>query len=166
MRLSRPICAFLPILLMAGACTAETSTLSGSATIIDGDTFDLGERRVRLWGIDAPEGDQICQDASGRDYRCGPVATQALAQLIGADTISCEVRDEDRYDRAVAVCERASDGAELNAGMVRAGYALDYEQFSDGAYRDAELAAFKEKRGLWVGMFKAPWLWRAQRRAD
>ena len=82
-------------------------------------------------------------------------------QLIVADIISCEVRDKDRYDRAVAVCERASDGAELNVLMVRAGYALDYEQFSDGAYREAENAAFEEKRGLWIGMFKALRIWRA-----
>jgi len=33
----------------------STGVITGNARIIDGDTFDLGAERIRVWGIDAPE---------------------------------------------------------------------------------------------------------------
>jgi hypothetical protein len=32
---------------------------AGQASIIDGDTLEIHGTRIRLWGIDAPESDQI-----------------------------------------------------------------------------------------------------------
>jgi len=32
--------------------------------VIDGDTIRMGDVSLRLWGIDAPENDQLCRDAS------------------------------------------------------------------------------------------------------
>jgi endonuclease YncB( thermonuclease family) len=40
------------------AATAET--VVGRAHVVDGDTLDVGDRVVRLFGIDAPEFDQPC----------------------------------------------------------------------------------------------------------
>ena len=67
-----------PPLLALGLIAASPAT-----HIIDGDTFTLGGERVRLWGIDAPEALQICQDAAGRGFRCGDVARERLIALIG-----------------------------------------------------------------------------------
>ena len=39
--------------------------------IVDGDTLELGGRRVRLHGIDAPEAAQPCRDAEGAAWPCG-----------------------------------------------------------------------------------------------
>ena len=44
---------------------AQQATLSGHARVIDGDTIVIGEVHVRLFGIDAPESDQTCNDAHG-----------------------------------------------------------------------------------------------------
>lgn len=33
------------------------------AQVIDGDTFTLDGRAIRLWGVDALEGRQTCEDA-------------------------------------------------------------------------------------------------------
>jgi endonuclease YncB( thermonuclease family) len=38
-------------------------TISGTATVKDGDSLMIGGLEVRLHGIDAPELDQTCKDA-------------------------------------------------------------------------------------------------------
>jgi hypothetical protein len=101
--------------------------------------------RVRLYGIDAPEGQQICEDAAGKRYLCGSRASEALAALIG------------RNGRLVAIC--TANGRNINAELVRQGWAIEYRQYSDGRYTDEEAAACQAKRGLWAGEFVKPWLW-------
>ncbi len=49
----------------------ETSGLTGTASVIDGDTLAIHGHRIRLHGIDAPESGQICEDAGGRSYTKG-----------------------------------------------------------------------------------------------
>ncbi len=44
--------------------------LIGRASVIDGDTIEIHGRRIRLYGIDAPESGQSCE-ANGGTYRCG-----------------------------------------------------------------------------------------------
>ncbi len=39
--------------------------ITGTATIVDGDTIDLGPVLIRLHGIDAPEAGQRCGTANG-----------------------------------------------------------------------------------------------------
>ena len=63
----------------------------------DGDTLELADgKRVRLWGIDAVEGSQLCR-RDGRPWRCGDDATAALRRLIDGRTLACDARDVDRY---------------------------------------------------------------------
>ena len=103
---------------------ADTADLTGRASVIDGDTIEVHGQRIRLHGIDAPEGGQTCDDATGKPYRCGQVAALALADKIGTGTVSCEQRDVDRYGRIVAVCRL--DDLDLNAWLVTEGLAIDY----------------------------------------
>jgi endonuclease YncB( thermonuclease family) len=98
---------------------ASPVSLSGQARVVDGDTFTLGSERVRMWGIDAPEGRQTCKDAGGGDYRCGEVARDRLIGLIARRDVTCEVRDRDQYGRAVARC-RVGD-LDLGLEMVKGG---------------------------------------------
>ncbi|GGK28423.1 thermonuclease family protein [Salinarimonas ramus] len=132
--------------------------LVGKAAVIDGDTIRLCglDTSVRLYGIDAPESGQPCRNAAGRSYRCGSEATATLSDLIGrTGRVSCERKDVDRYGRIVAVCR--AGGLDINAEMVRQGWAVEYRRYSDGRYRDEEAAARDERRGLWAGSFVAPW---------
>ncbi len=51
------------------AMLAQAGT-TGRASVIDGDTIEIRGKRIRLHGIDAPEGRQTCE-ADGETWRCG-----------------------------------------------------------------------------------------------
>jgi endonuclease YncB( thermonuclease family) len=118
--------------LALGLAAAAPALVAGSARVVDGDTFSVGPERVRLWGVDAPESRQVCQNAQGEGYACGDVAHDQLVGLIGGRAVRCEVRDRDPYGRAVARCLAGS--TDLGEAMVRAGWAVDYVQFSRGRF--------------------------------
>lgn len=150
------------LVLAAGLAAAAPAEVAGPARVADGDTFNVGAERVRLWGVDAPEGHQVCQNAQGQGYACGDVARDELVRLIGGRAVRCQVRDRDPYGRAVSRCQAGS--IDLGEGMVRAGWAVDYAQFSRGAYAAAEGEARRARRGLWAGRFETPSAWRAEER--
>ena len=93
----------------------------------------------------------------GSSYRCGEAATDALRVLIGADPVRCEGDTLDRYKRLIAICY--SGTVNLNAEMVRQGWALAYRRYSND-YVSAKIEAQDAKRGIWAGEFVPPWEWR------
>ena len=141
--------------------SAELDKLTGRASVIDGDTLEIHGQRIRLHGIDAPESGQTCADGTGRNYRCGQKAALALADKIGQRTVSCEQRDVDQYRRVVAICRAGQDN--LNAWLVREGWAVAYRRFSKD-YVQAEEEARGANRGIWAGAFTMPEEWRRSRR--
>jgi endonuclease YncB( thermonuclease family) len=136
---------------------AQAADVSGVPRVIDGDTVAIGATHVRLQGIDAPETDQFCLNATGVRWTCGIEARDRLAAHIAGREISCTPNGVDVYRRTLAVC--TLEGADLNAWMVEEGWALAYVQYSS-AYRVAEERARTHLRGLWQGAFIAPWDWR------
>jgi endonuclease YncB( thermonuclease family) len=132
-------------------------TIAGRASVIDGDTIEIHGQHIRLWDIDAPEGRQRCF-RDGKSWRCGTDVANALADFLVARTVTCSQRDRDRYRRVVATC--AVSGKGVGAWLVRNGWALDYVRYSNGAYAAEEHEAEAEKRGLWMGEFELPWVWR------
>jgi endonuclease YncB( thermonuclease family) len=139
--------------------TAED--LSGAARIIDGDTLDISGTRVRLVGIDAPEMDQSCFASDGRSYPCGARAKSHLAALAGHMSIRCDGNEKDRYHRLLATCYAGE--LNLNAEMVRAGWAVAFRRYST-QYLPEEQIAKTENAGLWQGNFRMPWTWRQGQR--
>ncbi len=148
------------ILAACIAWPASSETISGKARVVDGDTLAIAGERVRLRGIDAPETRQTCS-RDGRRWTCGKAATKAMRRLVGRDPVRCEVRDRDRYGRAVATCY--AGGQDLQRELVRQGLALAYRRHST-RYVPDENAARAEGRGLWSGGFVEPWRWRRQQR--
>jgi endonuclease YncB( thermonuclease family) len=152
---------FLLISLLLISFPAQAQQIAGQASVIDGDTIEISGQRIRLHGIDAPESRQTCQDAAGRDYRCGRKAAFALADWIGRATVSCEPRDTDRYGRVVAVCR--ARGADINRMLVRQGWAVVYREYSRDYVSD-ELFARQARAGMWAGAFIPPSEWRKGQR--
>ena len=130
--------------------------VNSTASVIDGDTIEIHGQRIRLFGIDAPEGRQEC-NRGGEAWLCGKDAALALADKIGSDPLECSPKDRDRYGRTVAVCRL--DGEDLNAWMVREGWALAYRHYSLDCVADED-AAREAKRGIWASEFTPPWEWR------
>jgi endonuclease YncB( thermonuclease family) len=126
--------------------------ITGRAGIIDGDTIEVGGRRIRLHGIDAPEIDQICH-RGGRPWRCGSDAAAALDRFIGGRRVACTELDVDRYGRSVAAC--TLDSQDVGDWMVRNGWAVAYRRFSE-AYVGAEAEARAARRGIWSSRFEMP----------
>ena len=104
------------------------SPIIGRASVIDGDTIEIRGQRIRLFGIDAPEGRQTCTDEKGAAYRCGQKAAQALDYRISDGVVTCEPKDRDRYGRIVAVCR--AYGEDLSAWMTGLGWALAFRRYS------------------------------------
>ena len=131
--------------------------------VIDGDTIEIGGKRVRLHGIDTPEAKQSCRDDKDKPYPCGERATSVLG-LMAAGGVRCKpAGDEiDRYGRMIATCYSV-DGTNINADLVRSGYALAYRKYSK-EYVAEEEKARAEKKGMHRGRFIPPWDWRRGKR--
>ncbi len=147
----------LTLFLLLFTTSAEAETLTGKPYVTDGDTVKISGERIRLKGIDAPEWNQRCKDASGGGYDCGIVSTSALRTKIGRNPITCKGTKRDRYGRFLGTCYL--NDLDLNGWMVRNGYALAYTRYSR-RYVSAEQEARENSRGLWAGKFVAPWSWR------
>lgn len=145
--------AVTTIVYLAGPADppAGDQMLVGRARAVDGDTLALGAIRIRLAGIDAPELNQTCGEATD-PWPCGADAADRLAALVGRD-VSCQPQDRDRWGRVVAVC-RTGD-VDLGAEMVRDGLAL-----ATGRYGTIAADARAAGRGIWAGPFVAPAQWR------
>ncbi len=69
---------------------AFAETITGRASVIDGDTLEIHGQRIRLSGIDAPESSQLCRGDDSLQYRCGAKAANELDEHIASRPVSCE----------------------------------------------------------------------------
>ncbi len=128
--------------------------IAGDAIVIDGDTLEIGGRRIRLEGIDAPEMAQSCQTSSGSPWRCGLTAQQKLIEITRGQTVACDAAGTDKYGRTLAVC--FVEGEDINASLVRQGLARAFVRYSV-LYVPQEAEARAAGRGLWQADNIAPW---------
>ena len=139
----------LPILLVLSAALAVCGAafaddVIGQASVIDGDTIEIHGTRIRIFGIDAPESDQLCRNGDSEHYRCGQKTSNALFDFIASRPVQCVEVDRDRYNRTVAVCSLG--GTDIADWLVRNGLALDWPRYSKGDYADAQAEAKREQR--------------------
>lgn len=143
------------------ASPAGAADIVGRMSVVDGDTGDIHGTRIRFDGVDAPESRQLCQDASGRPYRCGQVSANALdAFLSASQPITCRPTGKN-YGRVVATCRRA-DGADVNRWLVANGYAIDWPKYSKVRYAGEQRQAQAARLGIWAGRFETPCAFRGK----
>lgn len=151
---------FVILLALVVGSLAKTGVFrpeNGRYVAIDGDSLHKDGSELRLHGIDAPELHQSCANRMGGDYPCGREAQRFLARLIADRELKCLISETDHYGRGVATCSVGS--MEINAEMVRSGWAIAYRRHSSRyGYEEAE--ARKAERGIWQGDFDDPAHWR------
>ncbi|MEK9673996.1 MAG: thermonuclease family protein [Candidatus Pelagibacter ubique] len=139
--------------------------ISGFAKVVDGDTIKINSKKIRLYGIDAPEKKQKCKKtyltisfmSFTKDYMCGEVSTQKLIKKINKQKLNCNILDVDRYKRLIGECFKRN--INLNSWMVSNGYAVAYRKYSK-KYVSDEINAKNNKLGIWQGKFEMPWDYR------
>ena len=145
----------------------EVKLISGIANVVDGDTIKIENKKIRLFGIDAPEKKQKCRKpwltisflTFNKDYPCGEISTLKLKKKINNKFITCKSTNIDRYKRFIAECFK--DKTNINRWMVRNGYAVAYRKYSK-KYLVFENLAKDDELGLWIGSFQMPWEWRKE----
>ena len=134
--------------------------IEGKAKVIDGDTINIENNKIRLYGIDAPEKDQTCR-YEDLEWNCGIKSKIFLTELIDNKNLYCEVNDIDRYKRYVAIC--FLNNLNLNKTMVRSGWSIAYRYYSTQYIKDEEIAK-KNKLGIWKGEFEEPYIFRKNKK--
>ena len=150
----------------------------GIPRVVDGDTIVIDTVRIRLEGIDAPESTQACSKASAgavstlpfgppnmlgkpdrahNQWACGTEATRHLARMIGPAEVRCDDLGPDKYGRTLGRCYVGA--LNLNAAMVRDGYAWAYVKYSKD-YVGLEAEARAAGVGIWQGDAMPAWDYR------
>jgi endonuclease YncB( thermonuclease family) len=129
--------------------------------VVDGDSLVVTTRagreyRVRLYGLDAPEG--------GQPY--GAAAAKFLAQAVAGRDVVLKTLDKDVYGRLVALVY-LEGGEPVNRGLISAGLAWVYTAYCHipecAQWRKDEERARRNRQGLWREPNpKPPWIYRRQ----
>jgi endonuclease YncB( thermonuclease family) len=152
------------LLLIVAICFASPS-FAATATVRDGATLQLGDVTYRLDGVDAPELDQVCIDDYAAPWACGVDARDQLTKLIADRQVRCDDLGPAPYKkRHIGICSVEGETASLNQLVVRQGFALNFEPYARGRFRDDETGAKADRRGLWKGCFVAPQEFRRARK--
>jgi endonuclease YncB( thermonuclease family) len=152
---------FTVLLTFLLSVSAQGQTLSGVIRVVDADTFWVDDAKVRLHGIDAPEGKQTCTLKDGSPWACGRWATEQARGLYQGKTAVCAQTDTDRYGRMVVRCK--VEGRDVGADLVYAGIARAFQKYSR-EYVDLEKKAMFSGRGTWRASMQSPADFRAESR--
>jgi endonuclease YncB( thermonuclease family) len=133
---------------------------SGRITVIDGDTIDVGDVRVRIHGIDAPEKGQTCTSEQNTVWACGEWVNEQVRARFQGKRATCTRVDTDKYGRAVATC--TVGGKDMGRMLVSDGLAFAYRKYSM-AYDLDEKGAAVNDRGLHASRVQSPSQYRKTR---
>ncbi len=144
------------VILFLTSTNSFSKTIIGNVRVIDGDTININNNKIRLHGIDAPETKQTCK-LDSVDWFCGKQSTEELKKIINDQSVECTVSDIDIYNRYVAIC--LVNELNLNQWMVKNGWAIAYRYYSTD-YIIEEKYARDNKIGIWKSEFLKPYQYR------
>lgn len=137
--------------------------IEGAAKALEGDSLLIDGQEIRLFGIDAPDAGQTCQNLRGATYDCYATASKELDAVLKDQVARCVVKLTPRKERTLATC--TVQGKDIAAIMVRVGWALAYRRLTFDYVRDEALAA-SHRAGMWAGRVVPPWQWRDEQAAQ
>lgn len=147
----------------AKAETRRRDVYQGRVYVSDGDTLHMGSDRLRIWGVDTPESDQVCF-LNRQPIMCGEMARNELAEFIGRRSVRCEYKDWNEGQlglyppRAVVRC--MVRGVDIGDWLISRGLAApNYTP----TYMHVGRLACEGKVGLWAGAWANPADWRRRR---
>ncbi len=150
--------------LLALAGPALAAEIVGPARAIDGDTIEVGGRRIDLFGIDAPEKEQFClKRKKAEPWDCGIAAQIRLMRLLQRQEVRCEKKGSASDGAIIARC--TINEADLGQMMILQGFAFAAQGSGPAnIYKRAERGAEAVREGMWKRRFVKPWEWRAGKR--
>jgi endonuclease YncB( thermonuclease family) len=136
---------------------AAAADLCGAVTVVDGDTFDVGDERVRLLDVDTPELAQTCEGPN--EIRpCGRLAAEALQRRVEQQEVCCVRSGKDEYGRTLARC--SVKGEDLSTWLVLSGWGMAFVRYSQRLVTE-EAEARRRHVGIWAATHvEAPWDYR------
>ena len=126
-------------------------------SVADGDTIavlhDGKEEKIRLHGIDCPEGDQAFGDK----------AKAITTSMVNGRAVNVVSVTTDKYGRTVGLI--TVDGQSLNESIIRNGYAWVFTKYCKESFcqqwQKIEEAARMQRKGMWADpQIIPPWEWR------
>lgn len=143
---------FILMFIAAEPCWAA------EATITDADTLILNGTPYRLDGIDAPETDQRCLNATGAMWMCGIEARDQLKNFVSGRGVRCDDQGADPVyrNRRIGICWVEGETRSLNQWLVLEGWALNFEPYAKGRFKADQEAARDKSNGIWKGCFSPP----------
>ena len=99
----------------------EGEGLTDPIYVIDGDTFGIGARHIRIAGIDAPE---THPPRCLEEARLGLAATAKLKELLASGTVTMSGSGQDQYGRELRSVQVG--GQDVGEAMIAAGLARSY----------------------------------------
>jgi endonuclease YncB( thermonuclease family) len=139
--------------VLAAMLDSPPPPVAGRGQVSDGDSFRLGDDRVRLLGLDAPELAQQCSAPGRGQWPCGRIARDRMAALLAGGAVDCRPEGVDQYARLLAQC--SVGGVDIARVMVSEGLAV-----AAGRYSLDEAQARQRGDGIWAGGFVLPADWR------
>lgn len=130
-------------------------TISGRASVGDGDGILVSGQRVRFVGLDVPRWGQVARGRDGYWFNHGRHVKKALERLIEGKSVHVKVEDYDAYGRAVGIV--TCNGEDVGEWLVREGHAT---VASGARYKHVEQEARGTRRGMWdheVGIDPRAW---------
>ena len=134
----------------------DLPAIKSSVRVITGDILQIQGYYFRLYGIDASESNQNCEDKNGRSYRCGQKAASWLRDWILDYELECRIMQQDQRGNMVGICTLGQ--YDIGAAMVTYGWAV--AETGVNVYAPYEQEARRNKNGLWSGNFYRPEAWR------
>ena len=131
--------------------------IGGKANFLSANVIYIGGRYVRLFGIDAPDIDQVCSDTFGASYNCGEEAVSWIRSWIDDNYIDCYLLKIYPNGQDLATCLWGE--YDIGAALVSAGWGVVNRAESD-IYVPYQVKAKTEQAGLWQGTFYLPEDWR------